>query len=109
MLSKQAYCRGFLQDWLFGLGMHSWNVYFFSWEIDVAICFHDKNQSFCSELWKFICNLSFQAEQILKDKASVGLTQRATFLKVNSNISIRVKGTIVIIPDTFLYLKVSNE
>lgn len=56
-----------------------------------------------------MCNLSFQGEQILREKASVGLTQRATFLKVNSNISIRVKGIIVIIPDTFLYLQVSNE
>lgn len=68
-----------------------------------------KTSPFAQSSESFICNLSFQAEQILKDKASVGLTQRATFLKVNSNISIRVKGTIVIIPDTFLYLKVSNE
>lgn len=58
---------------------------------------------------KSLSVISFQADQILRDKASVGLTQRATFLKVNSNISVRVRGTIVIIPDTFLYLKVSNE
>lgn len=58
---------------------------------------------------KSLSVISFQADQILRDKASVGLTQRATFLKVNSNISVRVRGTIVIISDTFLYLKVSNE
>lgn len=58
---------------------------------------------------KSLSVISFQADQILRDKASVGLTQRATFLKVNSNISVTVRGTIVIIPDTFLYLKVSNE
>lgn len=67
-----------------------------------------KNSPFAQST-KSLSVISFQADQILRDKASVGLTQRATFLKVNSNISIRIRGTIVIIPDTFLYLKASNE
>lgn len=67
-----------------------------------------KNSPFAQST-KSLSVISFQADQILRDKASVGLAQRATFLKVNSNISVRVRGTIVIIPDTFLYLKASNE